>query len=530
MIARPVPRPRDGSCFGQMRSLIALIMLALSSACSAFTPTTAPVRPVTAATRTASPAAAVTQTPAPTLSPDLAPFDAALRPEFTGDLLLVQSPTIYRMDLAFDSSLSHISGKESVSFTNRTNDPLAQVYFRLFANYPAPGVADRETVTSVRVDGVPVTASLESQHTALRVPLGQNLAPNDKTKLDLEFDVTIPVSATAHYADFTNSEGIITLPSIYPLIPAYDENGWHTEIPPPYGDLVNAEASFYDVRITAPASVTIIASGSAIDKTEQGNVTTWHYVGGPMRDFDIDASANLVKTSTQVDDVTVNAYYLQQDETAAPTVLRTATGALRVYQKRIGEYPFKELDVVESATTAGGIEYPGLVVIADRLYRDPRQATTLEFDVAHEVAHQWWYSQVGDDQVNTPWMDEAFAQYSTLIYYQDIYGPDVADRIARNYFVGQYSSAQKDNEDKPVGLPVSSYTEKQYGEIVYGKGPLFFDAVRKQIGDDSFYKFMQTYYQRFKYQIAKPEDMLQTMDEVSGQKVDPLYDQWIIGN
>lgn len=513
-----------------MRALILLFCLTILSACRIIGPPNTP-----APTRTSpTPATESTATPdssdlAPTVSPELAPFTGALRPQYTGDLALLQSPTIYRLDLKFDTSLSHLSGKESVSFTNRTKDSLGEVYFRLFANYPSPEMGDREQVTSVRVDGVTVTPNLESQDTALRVPLTQKLAPNGRTNLDLDFDLTIPVSATAHYADFTSSEGIITLPSIYPLIPAYDDNGWHIEVPPPYGDLVYADVSIYDVRITAPTSFMVIASGSAVDTTSQGSDTTWHYVGAPMRDFDIDLSSNLVKTSTQVGDVTVNAYYLQQDELAAPTVLRAATGALRVYQKRIGDYPFKELDVVETATMAGGIEYPGLVVIADRLYRDTRQATTLEFDVAHEVAHQWWYSQVGDDQVNTPWMDEALAQYSTLIYFQDIYGPAMADRIARNYFAAQYSRAQKNNEDKPVGLAVSAYTDRQYSEIVYGKGPLFFDAVRAQIGDDRFYKFMQTYYQRFKYKIARPEDMLQVMDDVSGQKVDALYDQWIVG-
>ena len=32
----------------------------------------------------------------------------------------------------------------------------------------------------------------------------------------------------------------------------------------------------------------------------------------------------------------------------------------------------------------------------------------------HEIVHQWFYSLVGNDQIDDPWLDEAFATY--LIY------------------------------------------------------------------------------------------------------------------
>jgi hypothetical protein len=457
------------------------------------------------------------------------PFDAALLPEFRGDLSLVHFPTIYRMSLRLDPALENLSGEESVTFTNRTQKPLGEIYFRLFPNYPSPAGTDKEAVSAVRVNSAQVTPTLESQDTSLRVPLAQGLAPDGTANLDLTFSVTIPMSSTTHYADFTDSDGIISLPSIYPMIPAYDEKGWHNELPPPYGDLVYADASLYDVRFTAPISLTVVASGSTVGTTTQGNEKTWHFVGAPMRDFDIDASAGFHVSSAKVGQVTVNSYYLSQDESAGENVLKWASGALGVYENRISPYPFNELDVIETPTTAGGIEYPGAVVISTDLYRDTNQSDFFEFAVAHEVAHQWWYAQVGDDQVNTPWMDESFVQYTTLVYFQDIYGPSTGAQILKTVFQSQYDSAKKNGEDKPVGLPVSAYTEKQYGEIVYGKGPLFFDAVRKQIGDEAFFNFMRSYYQRFKYQIAKPEDVLKTIDEVSGQKVDALYDQWILG-
>ena len=77
-------------------------------------------------------------------------------------------------------------------------------------------------------------------------------------------------------------------------------------------------------------------------------------------------------------------------------------------------------------------------------------------------------------------------------------------------------------------MPVSSYTEDEYGAYVYGKGPLFFDEVRKFIGDDAFFAALQEYYQTFKYQIATPDDLIQLFNKASGKDIRPLYQKWIV--
>ena len=118
----------------------------------------------------------------------------------------------------------------------------------------------------------------------------------------------------------------------------------------------------------------------------------------------------------------MNSYFLPGDEEGGRKALDWAAQALTIYQKEFGAYPYRELDIVETATTAGGIEYPGLVAVASRLYSDPNRQAFFESATAHEVAHQWWYNVVGNDQVNHPWLDEALTQYATYRYFQGAYG------------------------------------------------------------------------------------------------------------
>ena len=82
--------------------------------------------------------------------------------------------------------------------------------------------------------------------------------------------------------------------------------------------------------------------------------------------------------------------------------LATARRAVHAFDAWFGRYDAPELDVVlGDFTTFGGMEYPELV------FSDPYPEA-----VAHEVAHQWWYGMVGDDQAREPWLDESFASFA----------------------------------------------------------------------------------------------------------------------
>ncbi len=473
------------------------------------------------------PASIATPTnPPPKIATDaLALYQPALVSSAQNDLTLVDRPTRYNLTLKYDANPPTLTGNQEVIYFNKTSQPLNEIYFRLFANYPNSG--GKITLNQLSVDDAPATSELLVQNTALRVPLATPLAPNHSIKIQLDFSVTIPRNSQTHYADFTADDTVITLPTVYPLIPAHDAQGWHIELPPPHGDLVYAEVAFYHVALTVPADMRVIASGSTFEVvTHNDGTTTWYIVGAPMRDFDINLTTQLQKVSVVIGETTINSYFEPADAEGGNQALQVAKDALETFQRFFGPYPYRELDVVQTPTTAGGIEYPGIVVIGRKLYSDPKSADFFEFATAHEVAHQWWYAMVGNDQVNYPWVDEALAQYSTLLY-ENTRGTASAANILRNVFQAPYHRAKNEGRDLPVNQPVSAFTESDYGAIVYGKAPLFYDALRKQMGEEKFRNFLKTYFERYKYKIAFPDDILKTAEEVCRCTLQAEYQQWI---
>jgi len=249
-----------------------------------------------------------------------------------------------------------------------------------------------------------------------------------------------------------------------------------------------------------------------------------------VRDFYFIIGPSYQKISTQVGETTINAWYVTGHEVKARDALEYGKNAFTTFTRRFGAYPFREFDIVESPTQAGGIEYPGLVILSDRYYTGQSSATSFEFVTVHETAHQWWYSLVGDDQVRQPWLDESLANYSTILYYLDVRGKGTADTVLEQRLRQPWQRWLSQGEDMVVDQPVAAFPDASaYSVIVYDKGALFWDALRHQLGDEKFNQVMQAYFARYQYKIATGQEFLKLAEEVSGQNLKPLYQEWILG-
>lgn len=469
-------------------------------------------------------------TPIPTPVVDLqslSPYQADLRPRFVSDVETVPNATRYFIQVTLLPGESPtLTGVERVRYMNTETGPLDALYFRLYPNLP--GYGGVMTVERVMLNGALVETTLEAEDSALRVPLEPPLAPGAVVDLTLWFRDTLPTDTSAGYGLFAFADGVYALAGFYPTIPVYNDEGWNVEVAPPYGDATFTDVAFYQVRLTVSADLTLVASGSTLETIDNDDGTrTWVAVGGPMRDFYIAMSADYKVVSEEVDGTLVNSYYRPAQAGGGELALQYAANALRLFSQEFGPYPYSELDVVATPTKAGGIEYPGAIVVAQGLYDQPDGF--FELATAHEVAHQWWYGLVGNDQLDEPWLDESLTNYSAYLYYQGTAGQAQADSIKERVFEAPYHAAQEAGQDRAVAGPVAGFSEGNYGAIVYGKGPLFFDAVRARLGDDAFFASLQAYLKAHRYGVAYPDDLIAAFDDTSGRQIDDLYDFWILG-
>jgi len=433
---------------------------------------------------------------------------------------------VYHMDLAISPDLLTVSGQQEVYFTNQEELSLDEIYFHLYPNL----LGGRVTVSDLTVNGQPVEPEFEIQETILRVPLAAPLEPGEQSVVGMNFEVDVPTEGGTNYGVFAAVDDVLALAHFYPQVAVYDDSGWNIDLPPPNADVTYADTGFYLVRVTAPEEQVLMTTGQVIDRQADGGDQILTIAGGPVRDFYIASSDRYTVISDTVGETTINSYGFPEFAEQNERVLEIAAAALESMSSRFGDYPFTEFDVGPTPNLALGVEYPGAVVIRSEIYDPDAQlgATPAIFytegTVAHEAGHQWFYSVVGNDQLNEPWLDEALTQYATLLYFVDTYGQPGGEQF-RESFLGRWDRV--DRADIPIGMPAGEYDDREYGAIVYGRGPLFFEALAQEMGEETFEDFLRDYYRQNKWGLATGVSLKALAEEHCGCDLGPLFAEWV---
>ncbi len=454
---------------------------------------------------------------------ELQPYATALRPGFERDLLALVDAPRYDIEITIDPEQRVISGTQRTRYVNRENVSLNELVVRLYPNtaYMGGGMA----LQAVQLDGRPVRTepfqpTVFADGSAIRVVAAAPIKPKQVVELRANFVITAPLDPKNGYTTFGMMEGVLALPNAYAMVAPRAEDGWLAMPAPVFGDIVQSEMALYRVTIHAPHDFVVVASGVCeaqppSPKSKRATVTQT-CVAAPVRDFAVHLS-RFYKTLTSVvpggngDNVIVRSYFTSLRARAGQNALLYLGEALRVFERRFGPYPYRELAVFESTTIAGGIEYPGAVGVNYSEYQ--QDGGYMEWITAHEVAHQWWYGMVGSDPIREAWLDEALAQYSASLYIEDRYGVAFADAERHRFFDERYNAEVKERGDERVGQPSGAFFRWAYAPMIYGKAPLFFSDIRERVGDARFTQWLKRYFAQNRFGIARSSGLLRAADE-----------------
>lgn len=457
---------------------------------------------------------------------DPTPYAAGLSVEPEATLALLADATEYHLDLVLDDDLTGLSGQLALRYTNPLLVPLPALYFRLF-----PNISGGELVIEgTKIGETPVQGGLESDGSVYKVELPEPLPPGETLILEASFRLALPLEMAGNYGLFGYHGGILLLQEFIPLLPVVDEDGWALETPPAHGDLTHLPAAFFLVRAQAPSELVVASSGSILEHSDSAGEQMLLMAAGPARDFYLAASEAFTKYTLEDTDVMLSNFVSGGEPASAEEMLSIASSAIGIFSDLFGAYPYTEFDMIGTPMQALGMEYPGIVALVDLLY-DPQATISglpapvyVEATVVHEVAHQWFYNLIGNDQVTYPWLDEAMAQYATGLYFRERYGESGYQGF-RDSWLSRWD--RLDRVDMPIGLPSSGYEGQEYGAIVYGRGPLFVEALAQTMGEESFKGFLHNYGTQLRWEIATPQSFQDIAEEACQCDLAELFDAWV---
>lgn len=455
-------------------------------------------------------------------------FLSGLAPAEAGILNELPGATIYHLALDITNPLM-VDGTMEARYTNQEEVALADLVLHLFPEK----LGGAMEVSNIRIDGE--TASWQVDNGSLRVALDSPLGPGEQVVLSMDFLTTVPGDESTKYKVLAYAEEILALAHFYPMFAVYDDQGWHTEPSAEHGDETFADTSFYVVQVTAPVDQVIAAGGVELNRQEEAGQQRVTYAAGPMRDFYLASSATFDVVQQQLGPVMINSYAPAGRIEGAQYALEVAAEAMDSFAARYGPYPYSELDIVSTPTDALGIEYPGIFANALRIYdlsgssasSGITNSVLLESTTAHETGHQWFYSLVGSDQLNEPWLDEALTQYATWQYFIDRYGEQNGQGFFDN-LQGRWERAEE--PDTPIGLPADAYSGRDYGAIVYGRGPIFLNELAEMMGQETFDAFLRDYSETYRWQIASAAEFMELAEQHCDCDLSELFAEQVFGN
>jgi hypothetical protein len=476
--------------------------------------------------------------------------------------------TLYRISLSLDFDARSYTGKERVRWMNRNDEAASVVYFHLYPNMraddertgaqvPADAAAPDEPrldVTEVRAanggQSLPFTA--EDDGTTLRVQLREAVAAGASVEMELSFKGNVPeidadeTSLPAHVvqqvgaamrdtreirrARDTNfiSRGVMLLGSFYPVLAARAGSDWQRKVEPSVGDIFFTDVADYDVTINTPGELALFASCEEAGGLETSRNSSRIFRGENLRGFSLVAGRSLRVAEQTVGTLRVRSVFTAEHEKVGRRVLAVAAGAARTFDTRFGALPLTTVTVTEAPLVAGlgSSEFAGLAVIASAFYvdfdspvmralpelvREQRASVedSLEFAAAQGLAEQWWSEAVGNDPARQPVLHEALAQWSALLYVQDVRGAESARQVQEDQLRGVYQIYRTfGGEDMNADRAAREYRNSfQYAAIVASKGALMFVELRQLLGEEKFFKALRSYYEANKLEVAETEDL-----------------------
>jgi hypothetical protein len=470
---------------------------------------------------------------------------------FSNDII-AQRPQ-YKIDVALDTAAHHISGTIGIAYTNHSPEPLSKLGVHLYPNAYfnnhtalAKQMARNGSVAMASAPGnargyiaglkfVSGKDSLNLEYDPLHSDIGwimltKPLLPKETIELRSSFVVQVPKS----FSRLGRTGDAYQVTQWYPHIAVLNSTGWHTMPYLDYGEYFNDFAD-YDVTIRAPEGYTIAATGTARATVSDDKRNVWKFKADNVIDFAWFASPYFkheqAVVTSKSKEVSINIYSDTTADHNWKDVMTYAKRAIDHYTDWLGEYPYEQISVVSTPSSAAGfMEYP---MVAQISYTG--DAGFLETAIVHEIGHTWVYGALANDERTHPWMDEGL---NTFIEerYTEKYLPDYAAIAISPDVYHRKGMSQDDawqhytcfsNRMQPPATDPTYQSVNQYIHSAYILPAQGLDLLMARHGEDMVRDMTRMYYEDHKYKHVSPDDMRSSFESICDCNLGWLFVDWM---
>jgi hypothetical protein len=222
----------------------------------------------------------------------------------------------------------------------------------------------------------------------------------------------------------------------------------------------------------------------------------------PWAAFDnvIIASKNLRSKILNENNIHIETYYKEFPESGADSVISECRYVFGLYENLYGKKDSTYMKFIMSPFEGGG-GYSRKNFVS---MRTKQFSFYTRVGIGHEIAHFWWSNAVTTTWED--WLNEAFAEYSMLIYFRERSGQEIFNKQIEEY--------KKRTANTPPVWGLDRNAPESYS-VLYEKGVLILYELEQKTGKDKFFSFLKEVQKK---KVATTSELLDlTGIELSGE-------------
>jgi hypothetical protein len=301
---------------------------------------------------------------------------------------------------------------------------------------------------------------------------------------------------------------------------------------------LNGQSYTFHTTVKVKKPWQAFAPGNTVRRTTEGDYTLVETLADKPIAFGVILAGDYaIKEETREGrTVRVATYALKSGFTKELADMAFAT--LKYYEGFMGPYPFKEFQILEKNEWGYGQAPASIMFITKEAFNQTVDIMNkiVSIDVrhrfVHEIAHQWWGTLVKMPSLEEQWLTESFADISAGLALEDWkgkgeYNKQVGPWRSEGRWASKFATIPTANRIANPKEPYERFRART--GLIYNKGAYLLHAIRMEIGDELFFKFLKSYQASFKWRFGTTKDVAGLLKVITGKDWQPWFEKYYWG-
>jgi aminopeptidase N len=286
----------------------------------------------------------------------------------------------------------------------------------------------------------------------------------------------------------------------------------------------------WTVAVTAPSTLVALSNGKQTGRTVQGPLatTTWQMTQRvPLYLLSL-AVGPFVAIRHPHPGFPVQTWALVNQQGDPAQAFQALPAMIDFLAQRLGvPFPWPQYgQVLVGDFHFGGMENASLSTLDARAVPDARTQLDWQADplAVHELAHQWFGDLVTCRSWADAWLNEGFASWAALLWFEHAQGPDRLYEGLDGARAAYFSEAA--DYIRPIVTDRYRHPDELFDRHTYSKGAWVLHMLRRRLGDEAFFAGLQAWLQRGPASV-ETEDLRVVFEHASGQPLRSFFQRWL---